>query len=114
MSRTQWCSLMAVLAAVLGLLCAPASAAAGTAAPGVVAAAGDTGIPGCERTGDHDGTGPALPVRARTAQDQAPGPAPWSLPAATGRGPAPLPARLAVHGPRPATPTPVELSVLRV
>ncbi|WP_069171484.1 hypothetical protein [Streptomyces griseus] len=114
MSRTQWCSLLAVLAVVLGLLCAPAAAAGGTPATGVVATAGDAGIPGCDRTGDHDGTGPALPARTRTAQDQAPGPAPWGLPAAAGRGPAPLPACLPVHGPRPAAPTPVELSVLRV
>ncbi|MDQ0794992.1 hypothetical protein [Streptomyces sp. B1I3] len=112
MSRTQWRSLVAVLAVVLGLLCVPAAAAAGPVTAEVVAAAGDTGIPGCDRTRDHDGSGPALPARPHAAHDQAPGPAVGGPPAATGRGHAAE--RVAVRGPGPATPTPVELSVLRV
>ncbi|GAA2956736.1 MULTISPECIES: hypothetical protein [Streptomycetaceae] len=114
MSRTQWCCLAAVLAVVLGLFCVPGATAAVTAPGPVVAAAGDTGTPGCDRDREHDGTGPALPAPTRAAYDPAPGLAAAGLPAATGRGPAPPAVRPAVRGPRPATPTPVELSVLRV
>ncbi|MFD4690295.1 hypothetical protein [Streptomyces sp. NPDC058463] len=115
MSRARWCCLTAVLAVVLGLLCAPATAAGtGTGTVQAVAAAGNTGIPGCDRNRDHDGTDPVLPVRTRAPHDQAPGPAAVGLPAATDRARVPLPVRLAVRGPGPATPTPVELSVLRV
>ncbi|MFD9501017.1 hypothetical protein [Streptomyces sp. NPDC060035] len=115
MSRARWCCLTAVLAVVLGLFCAPAATAVdtGTGTVRAVSAAGNTGIPGCDRNRDHDGTDPVLPARTRAPHDQAPGPAAGGLPA-TDRGRVPLPVRLAVRGPGPATPTPVELSVLRV
>ncbi|WP_405389582.1 hypothetical protein OG596_17690 [Streptomyces sp. NBC_01102] len=113
MSRAQWCCLAAVLAVVLGLFCAPAATAAVPASGPVVAAAADTGIPGCDRNRDQDGSDPVLPARTRAAHDLAPGPVAAGLPAAAGRA-CPPAVRLAVRGPRPATPTPVELSVLRV
>ncbi|MFF7010341.1 hypothetical protein ACFY9Y_33815 [Streptomyces fimicarius] len=162
MSRTQWWSLTALLAVVVGLLCGPAaSAMSSDAAPGAlgpaasapasaaasapasatapvaaaapasaaaqtpaeartraqapVAEAADPGIPvpGCGKLRDHDGE-PAVPSRARAAYDQAPGLAPWGLPAATGALPAEPPPGIRVRAPVPVTPTPVELSVLRV
>ncbi|NEB37465.1 hypothetical protein [Streptomyces sp. SID14515] len=141
MSRTQWWSLTALLAVVVGLLCGPAASAASSAAvPGAfapsasapasaaqtlaparplaqapVAEAADAGapVPGCGKLRDHDGE-PAVPSRARTAYDQAPGLAPWGLPAATGALPAEPPPGIRVRAPVPVTPTPVELSVLRV
>ncbi|QXQ97888.1 hypothetical protein [Streptomyces sp. WY228] len=148
MSRTQWWSLTALLAVVVGLLCGPAaSAMSSNAAPGAlgpaasapasatapasaaaqtlaeartraqapVAEAADPGIPvpGCGKLRDHDGE-PAAPSRSRAAYDQAPGLAPWGLPAATGAPPAEPPPGIRVRAPVPVTPTPVELSVLRV
>ncbi|MFJ5869186.1 hypothetical protein ACIQEY_32875 [Streptomyces parvus] len=139
MSRAQWWSLTALLAVVLGLLCGPtavASAGAGARvaqaqtlaaeaaadapasvadAPAPVAEA--TGervpVPGCGKLRDHDGE-PAVPSRARSAHDHAPGLAPWGLPAATGALPAEPPPGIRARAPVPYTPTPVELSVLRV
>ena len=135
MSRTQWCCLTALLAIVMGLLGGPAGAApshadaslsegvavtVGEAAVTVTAAApvveafdAGTPVPGCRQPGDHDSE-PAVPTRARAAYDQAPGLAPWGLPAATGALPAEPPSGIRVRAPVPATPTPVELSVLRV
>ncbi|MFJ6611304.1 hypothetical protein ACIQPT_13590 [Streptomyces sp. NPDC091289] len=149
MSRTQWWSLTALLAVVVGLLCGPAAtavsseAARGTSvssasatdsapaavaqarsqaqiqaqspaqAPIVEAADAGTRVPGCGKLRDHDGE-PGVPSRARTAYDQAPGLAPWGLPAATGALPAEPPPGIRVGAPVPVTPTPVELSVLRV
>ncbi|MFJ5050252.1 hypothetical protein [Streptomyces sp. NPDC088719] len=138
MSRTQWWSLTALLAVVVGLLCgpaalptaalgapapsasvAPASAPATTGvrdaspAPVAEAAGADTPVPGCGKLRDHDGE-PAVPARARSAHDQAPGLAPWGLPAATGALPAEPPPGTRARAPAPYTPTPVELSVLRV
>ncbi|MFC9031263.1 hypothetical protein [Streptomyces arboris] len=140
MSRTQWCCLTALLAIVMGLLCGPVGAApsyadasssesvavtVGEAAVTVTAAVAapadpvvevfDAGapVPGCREPGDHDSE-PAVPTRARAAYDQAPGLAPWGLPAATGALPAEPPSGIRVRAPVPATPTPVELSVLRV
>ncbi|MEW2067266.1 hypothetical protein [Streptomyces sp. NPDC007346] len=75
--------------------------------------AGIPAVPGCGQPGDHDGE-PAVPTRARAAYDQAPGLAAWGLPAATGALPAEPPPGIRVRAPVPATPTPVELSVLRV
>ncbi|QNE75985.1 hypothetical protein F0344_16305 [Streptomyces finlayi] len=117
MSRTQWCCLLAVLTVVLGLFCGPATASVTPAAGShpIVAAGGGEGVPGCGRDTGHDGTEPAGPVRGRAAHDQAPGLATWGLPATTtGAGPAEPPLRIAARGPEPATPGPVELSVLRV
>ncbi|MGP3635897.1 hypothetical protein ACTU45_21485 [Streptomyces sp. 24-1644] len=117
MSRTQWCCLLAVLTVVLGLFCGPATASITPAAGGhpIVAAADGQGVPGCGRDSGHDGTEPAGPVRGRAPYDQAPGLAAWGLPAATtGAGPAESLVRIAVRGPEPATPSPIELSVLRV
>ncbi|MCX4970422.1 hypothetical protein OHA98_37855 [Streptomyces sp. NBC_00654] len=96
-----------------------------TAVPDVSAAAGDTavlagedrggsGIPGCGKKRSHDGTEPAAPVRARAPNDQAPGLVQWGLPAAIGQEPARALVRIRLCVPAPATPTPVELSVLRV
>ncbi|WP_416222912.1 hypothetical protein [Streptomyces sp. VB1] len=82
-------------------------------APVAEAADAGTPVPGCGKLRDHDGE-PAVPSRARSAHDQAPGLAPWGLPAATGALPAePAPGTRA-RAPAPYTPTPVELSVLRV
>ncbi|WP_327338102.1 hypothetical protein OG384_19825 [Streptomyces sp. NBC_01324] len=143
MSRSQWCCLVAALAVVLGLFCGPstavaasasapaseasaASAPAGPAGPAasavvpdrvpVVAETGDDGhgVPGCGRNGKRDGTEPALPDRARTAHDQAPGLSEWGLPAAIGPEPVRPPAPISPRGPDAAAPGPVELSVLRV
>ncbi|WP_097913732.1 hypothetical protein [Streptomyces sp. b84] len=150
MSRTQWWSLTALLAVVVGLLCGPvatagaAEAAMGEPAPAVSvaqahtqaqahtraqaqtrakpqasvadaadAAEADTPVPGCGKLRDHDGE-PAVPSRARSAYDQAPGLAPWGLPVATGALPAEPPPGMRARAPAPYTPTPVELSVLRV
>lgn len=175
MSRTQWWSLTALLAVVVGLLCGPvatagaAEAAIGASAPAVSVAQtqtqtqtqaqahvqahakaktkaktqakaqahvqaqaqaqaqiratprasvaevadADTPVPGCGKLRDHDGE-PAVPSRARSAYDQAPGLAPWGLPVATGALPAEPPPGMRARAPAPYTPTPVELSVLRV
>ncbi|WP_406152801.1 hypothetical protein OH797_20760 [Streptomyces anulatus] len=165
MSRTQWWSLTALLAVVVGLLCGPvatagaAEAAIGASAPGVSvaqtqtqtqpqtqpqahiqaqaqaqahvqaqahaqtrakprasvaeAADADTPVPGCGKLRDHDGE-PAVPSRARSTYDQAPGLAPWGLPVATGALSAEPPPGMRARAPAPYTPTPVELSVLRV
>ncbi|MFG2409261.1 hypothetical protein [Streptomyces brevispora] len=136
MSRSQWCCLVAALAVVLGLFCGqsaavrtavtaavpvsdavsvPVAAPVSDAATVVVAAAGSgDGVPGCGRGGKRDGSEPAVPGRARAAQDQAPGLAEWGLPVATGPGPVRPPAPTALRGPDASAPTPVELSVLRV
>ncbi|MFF2227236.1 hypothetical protein ACFVV7_28430 [Streptomyces globisporus] len=143
MSRTQWWSLTALLAVVLGLLCGPGAVAA--AGPGASAttvthvaqaqtaeaeadaptpvaeadahapvASGERApVPGCGKLRDHDGE-PAVPTRARSAHDHAPGLAPWGLPAATGALPAEPPPGIRARALLPYTPTPVELSVLRV
>ncbi|MEI7034460.1 hypothetical protein [Streptomyces pratensis] len=143
MSRTPWCCLTALLAVVVGLLCGPAAQRGGAAVPPAATAphtsvasavsgadaAADTapagvpvleaveaaggGVPGCGKQRDHDGE-PAVPSRVRAAYDQAPGLAPWGLPAATGALPAQPPQGLRIRLPVPAAPTPVELSVLRV
>ncbi|MGW3332695.1 hypothetical protein ACWDF9_19360 [Streptomyces rubiginosohelvolus] len=177
MSRTQWWSLTALLAVVLGLLCGPGAVAAagpGAAAPvahvaqgpaqadgpaqaraegsapdraqhqaqvqaqaqaqaqaqvqaqtlaaeavadadvPVAEASGERApVPGCGKLRDHDGE-PAVPSRARSAHDHAPGLAPWGLPAATGALTAEPPPGIRARAPLPYTPTPVELSVLRV
>ncbi|WP_435599286.1 hypothetical protein [Streptomyces anulatus] len=165
MSRTQWWSLTALLAVVVGLLCGPvATAGAAEAATGAstrtvsvaqtqtqayvqaqaqaqayvqaqaqahaetrahaqnraqprdsVARVTDAGtpVPGCGKLRDHDGE-PAVPSRARSAYDQAPGLAPWGLPVATGALPAEAPTGMRARAPAPYTPTPIELSVLRV
>ncbi|WP_097922186.1 MULTISPECIES: hypothetical protein [Streptomyces] len=78
-----------------------------------VADAADTPVPGCGKLRDHDGE-PAVPSRARSAYDQAPGLAPWGLPVATGALSAEPPPGMRARAPAPYTPTPVELSVLRV
>ncbi|WP_408990782.1 hypothetical protein [Streptomyces sp. 1268] len=142
MSRTQWWSLTALLAVVLGLLCGPAAfASAGAGASGassapvaqvarvaqaqtlaaeadapapVAEATGERApVPGCGKLRDHDGE-PAVPSRARSAHDHAPGLAPWGLPAATGALPTEPRPGIRARAPVPYTPTPVELSVLRV
>nr|WP_202521578.1 hypothetical protein [Streptomyces sp. SID5614] len=82
---------------------APVAEASGERAP----------VPGCGKLRDHDGE-PAVPSRARSAHDHAPGLAPWGLPAATGALPAEPPPGIRARAPLPYTPTPVELSVLRV
>ncbi|MFF8552872.1 hypothetical protein ACF058_08500 [Streptomyces sp. NPDC015501] len=95
---------------------APASApgAAGIGVPAEAeAAAEDAPVPGCGKLRDHDGE-PAVPSRARGGHDQAPGLAPWGLPAATGAPSAEPPPGVRARAPAPYTPTPVELSVLRV
>ncbi|MFF8985923.1 hypothetical protein ACF08E_21405 [Streptomyces globisporus] len=143
MSRTQWWSLTALLAVVLGLLCGPgavaavvpgasattvthvaqaqtaeavadASASVADAHAPVAEASGERApVPGCGKLRDHDGE-PVVPTRARSAHDHAPGLAPWGLPAATGALPAEPPPGIRARAPLPYTPTPVELSVLRV
>ncbi|WP_030707686.1 MULTISPECIES: hypothetical protein [Streptomyces] len=154
MSRTQWWSLTALLAVVLGLLCGQGAVAAagpgasapvahvvqgpaqadgpaqaraeGSApdraqhqaqapaqAPVAEASGGRAPVPGCGKLRDHDGE-PAVPSRARSAHDHAPGLAPWGLPVATGALPAEPPPGIRARAPLPYTPTPVELSVLRV
>ncbi|MEE1790832.1 hypothetical protein PUR28_08620 [Streptomyces sp. BE308] len=100
---------------------APARGSAAVSAPAVSAAVPSvdeerrgSGIPGCGKKRGHDGTEPAVPARTRTAHDQAPGLVHWGLPAAVGQEPPRSPVRIRPHAPAPATPTPVELSVLRV
>lgn len=112
---------MAALAVVLGLFCGPTVASEPAPSPGpavsvavsVSGAQGD-GLPGCGRGGKHDGTEPAVPGRARAAQDQAPGLAEWGLPPATVPIPVRRPVPMTPRGPEVAAPTAVELSVLRV
>ncbi|CAM5673713.1 hypothetical protein SCALM49S_10014 [Streptomyces californicus] len=76
------------------------------------AADAGTRVPGCGKFRDHDGE-PALPSRARAGHDLAAGLAPWGLPEAGAPSAAP-PAQIRGRAPAPYTPTPVELSVLRV
>ncbi|WP_328866173.1 hypothetical protein OG892_21250 [Streptomyces sp. NBC_00341] len=97
----------------------PAGPEASAAVPDrvpVVAETGDDGhgVPGCGRNGKRNGTEPAVPGRARTAHDQAPGLAEGGLPAAIGPEPVRPPAPISPRGPEAAAPGPVELSVLRV
>ncbi|MBV7669993.1 hypothetical protein STHAL_10955 [Streptomyces halstedii] len=75
---------------------------------------GDPGVPGCDRDRGHPGADPVLPARNRVPHDQAPGCAVSGPVAATVRGLLPSPALIAIRATRPAAPTPVELSVLRV
>ncbi|MFB8019408.1 hypothetical protein ACFC36_12710 [Streptomyces rubiginosohelvolus] len=82
-------------------------------APVAEASGGRAPVPGCGKLRDHDGE-PAVPSRARSAHDHAPGLAPWGLPVATGALPAEPPPGIRARAPLPYTPTPVELSVLRV
>ncbi|WNF28443.1 hypothetical protein RI138_17225 [Streptomyces sp. C11-1] len=95
---------------------ADATATATASAVAYALKAGDPdpgpGIPGCGKSSDHDSE-PAVPSRARAAYDQAPGLAPWGLPVATG-APEAEPPGIRARAPVPYTPTPVELSVLRV
>ncbi|MCX4675528.1 hypothetical protein OG413_09410 [Streptomyces sp. NBC_01433] len=96
---------------------APAVSAAVSVAPSVASVDEDrrgSGIPGCGKKRGHDGTEPAVPARTRTAHDQAPGLVHWGLPAAVGQEPPRSLVRIRPRAPAPATPTPVELSVLRV
>lgn len=99
---------------------APASATAKAPVGAVPVRAGaddgsrDPGVPGCDRDRGHPGAGPVLPARNRVPHDQAPGCAVSGPVAATGRGLLPAPVRIAIRATRPAAPTPVELSVLRV
>ncbi|AWL87519.1 hypothetical protein BF14_017605 [Streptomyces griseus] len=88
-------------------------AEAGAHAPVAEASGERAPVPGCGKLRDHDGE-PAVPTRARSAHDHAPGLAPWGLPAATGALPAEPPPGIRARAPLPYTPTPVELSVLRV
>ncbi|WP_030740121.1 hypothetical protein [Streptomyces griseus] len=83
-------------------------------APPASADAADDGtrVPGCGKFRDHDGE-PAVPSRARAGHDLAAGLAPWGLPEAGAPSAAP-PAQIRARAPAPYTPTPVELSVLRV
>ncbi|WP_306340939.1 hypothetical protein [Streptomyces sp. AS13] len=85
-----------------------------SAAPVAAADAADDGtrVPGCGKSRDHDGE-PAVPSRARAGHDLAAGLAPWGLPEAGAPSAAP-PAQIRARAPAPYTPTPVELSVLRV
>ncbi|MCF3171312.1 hypothetical protein IPZ64_31135 [Streptomyces violaceoruber] len=85
-----------------------------SAAPVADADAADAGtrVPGCGKFRDHDGE-PAVPSRARAGHDLAAGLAPWGLPEAGAPSAAPL-AQIRARAPAPYTPTPVELSVLRV
>ncbi|WP_406421079.1 hypothetical protein OH809_20385 [Streptomyces sp. NBC_00873] len=120
MSRTQWCCLVAVLAVALGLFSGPTTAVTAATASGdsgtavAAPAVGGQGVPGCGNGTTHDSTEPGVPVRARAAHDQAPGLAEWGLGTAPGQGPAEPRVRVGLRGPEPATPSPVELSVLRV
>ncbi|MFJ2023796.1 hypothetical protein ACIODW_08310 [Streptomyces sp. NPDC087897] len=93
---------------------APATGAVSVSRPAAVEAADAGGpVPGCGKLRDHDGE-PAVPSRVRAGHDQAPGLAPWGMPAATGAPPAEPPPGMRARAPAPYTPTPVELSVLRV
>ncbi|MFI1935272.1 hypothetical protein [Streptomyces sp. NPDC020330] len=92
---------------------AQAQAPAPALAPMAEDADAGTRVPGCGKLRDHDGE-PAVPSRARSAYDQPPGLAPWGLPAATVVLPAEPPSGARARAPATHTPTPVELSVLRV
>ncbi|MEW2308035.1 hypothetical protein AB0918_05170 [Streptomyces sp. NPDC006864] len=96
------------------------AAVAGSAVPeavtgaAVAEAAGERApVPGCGKLRDHDGE-PAVPSRARSSHDHVPGLASWGLPAATGAPSAEPTPGIRARAPVPYTPTPVELSVLRV
>ncbi|WP_274031039.1 hypothetical protein [Streptomyces sp. MMBL 11-1] len=95
----------------------PDATSAQTQAPALAPMAEDadagTRVPGCGKLRDHDGE-PAVPSRARSGYDQPPGLAPWGLPAATVVLPAEPPPGARARAPATHTPTPVELSVLRV
>ncbi|MEU3322568.1 hypothetical protein [Streptomyces sp. NPDC006785] len=98
----------------------PEAAVAGSAVPeavtgaAVAEAAGERApVPGCGKLRDHDGE-PAVPSRARSSHDHVPGLASWGLPAATGAPSAEPTPGIRARAPVPYTPTPVELSVLRV
>ncbi|MEU2999812.1 hypothetical protein ABZ684_19960 [Streptomyces sp. NPDC006995] len=87
---------------------------AAAAGPAVTKAAGERApVPGCGKLRDHDGE-PAVPSRARSSHDHVPGLASWGLPAATGAPSAEPTPGIRARAPVPYTPTPVELSVLRV
>ncbi|MFE9380534.1 hypothetical protein [Streptomyces sp. NPDC006855] len=80
----------------------------------VAEAAGERApVPGCGKLRDHDGE-PAVPSRARSSHDHVPGLASWGLPAATGAPSAEPTPGIRARAPVPYTPTPIELSVLRV
>lgn len=80
----------------------------------LASADGGDGIPGCDRNRGRDDGEPGVPARSRAPHDHAPGITGGGPPGIMGRAAAPPLVRLAVQGPEPATPTPVELSVLRV
>ncbi|WP_344079859.1 hypothetical protein [Streptomyces crystallinus] len=115
--RSLPAALLIVLAIAAALLCggpSPAAAATPAEAPRTQLSTPVDGSPGCKQGGKQDrGADPAAPVRARTAYDQAPAmgerlaPAALAAQAVEHRDPP-------VRGPTRATPTPVELSVLRV
>ncbi|MFE0697126.1 hypothetical protein [Streptomyces sp. NPDC058869] len=104
----------AVTRAVTGAAVAGSAAPEAVTGPVVAEAAGERApVPGCGKLRDHDGE-PAVPSRARSSHDHVPGLASWGLPAATGAPSAEPTPGIRARAPVPYTPTPVELSVLRV
>ncbi|WP_432078225.1 hypothetical protein [Streptomyces sp. YPW6] len=104
----------AVTRAVTGAAVAGSAAPEAVTGPAVAEAAGERApVPGCGKLRDHDGE-PAVPSRARSSHDHVPGLASWGLPAATGAPSAEPTPGIRARAPVPYTPTPVELSVLRV
>ncbi|MFF9346364.1 hypothetical protein [Streptomyces sp. NPDC014734] len=82
--------------------------------PALATAPDPHSVPGCGKSRKHEDGEPALPGRARTAHDQAPGLAGWGLPAVTGPALFHPPVRMEPRGPAAAAPSLTELSVLRV
>ncbi|MFG2652802.1 hypothetical protein [Streptomyces sp. NPDC048436] len=117
-ARLSWCPFLGVLLVVLGAFCGPAVAAEPVAKPAVsVQAEASAGVPGCGQGGRLDAAGqaPAAPPRSASACELLP--ALHQAHAASGAWGVgrTVPSLTPERGPPPlVSPSPVDLSVLRV